>query len=119
MTSPAPARRARPRARLRLVRTDAAPLVEAAAGIARVLRSRGLVATGTAVSGEGAGLLVITPGSTRLADRFGIQSLDGTLWLWRAGEPLCQAADPEATADTIAAVLDAVMTAREPRDISR
>jgi hypothetical protein len=114
MTSPAPARA---RSHLRLVRDDTAPLIQAAAGLARALRSHGLVATETAATSEGARIWVITPHGSRLAERFDVLAPDGIPWLYQDGEPLTPADDPESVVGIIAHVLK--RTAGEPGDIPR
>jgi len=66
---------------------DAKPPVQAAVDLARILRRRGLVATGSAGIGGVARVLVFNRSTAWLAGQAYLAARDGTLWLSWADEP--------------------------------
>jgi hypothetical protein len=83
------------------------PYAQAATALARALRSRGLVAEGSAQAGDHALVLVITPARSPLAEWICVLPGQGTLWFWWSCQPLCPADDINAAADKITHLLTA------------
>jgi len=102
-----PARPAQPPAPLPKPQPASRPYAQAAAALTSALRSRGLVAEGSAGTGDHAVVLVITPAGSRLAEWICVLPGHGTLWFWWSGEPLCPADDINAAADKITHLLTA------------
>ena len=84
-------RTAQPATLMTAARTATEPHLQAAATLARALRSRGPATEEPAGTGGTARVLIITPAAARLAGHI-CAAGDGKPWSWRSGQPLCPGA---------------------------